>query len=81
MLMVKHITYMQIIGLDFSFPCTTVILFSIGLNNCKLHRIEGKKIDNIHNSIICDLHNYIFIQLSNKVVIKYIFLYMSVFYF
>ena len=29
-LMVTYVTYMQIIGIDFSFPCTTVILFSIG---------------------------------------------------
>ena len=27
---------MQIICIDFSFPCTTVILFSIGLTKCKL---------------------------------------------
>ena len=35
-LMVTYVTYMQIIGIDFSFPCTTVILFSIGLTTCKL---------------------------------------------
>ena len=35
-LMVTYVTFMQIIGIDFSFPCTTVILFSIGLTKCKL---------------------------------------------
>ena len=35
-LMVTYVTFMQIIGVDFSFPCNTVILFSIGLAKCKL---------------------------------------------
>ena len=35
--MVTHITNMQIIGLDFCFPCNTVILFSIGMTKCKLY--------------------------------------------
>ena len=35
-LMVTYVTYIQIIGIDFSFPCTTVFLFSIGLTKCKL---------------------------------------------
>ena len=47
MLMVTYITYMQIIGLDFSFPFITVVLLSIGLNNCKLYRTEGQTIKNI----------------------------------
>ena len=34
-LMVTYVTYMLIIGIDFSFPCSTVILFSIGLTKCK----------------------------------------------
>ena len=42
-LMVTYVAYMQIIGIDFSFPCTTVFLFSIGLTKCKLYRIELKE--------------------------------------
>ena len=48
--MVTYMTYVQIIDLDLGFPCTSVILFSIGLKttSCNLYRIESHIIENIY---------------------------------
>ena len=64
-LMVTYVTYMQIIGIDFSFPCTTVILFSIGLTKCKLltaNYIELNK-KKINKNLPFELKTFVLVRL------------------
>ena len=64
-LMVTYVTYMQIIGINFSFPCTTVILFSIGLTKCKLltaNYIEVNK-KKINKKMPFELKTFVLVRL------------------
>ena len=64
-LMATYVTYMQIIGIDFSFPCTTVISFSIGLTKCKLltaNYIELNK-KKINKKLPFELKTFVLVRL------------------
>ena len=64
-LMVTYVTYMKIIGINFSFPCTTVILFSIGLTKCKLltaNYIEVNK-KKINQKMYFELKTFVLVRL------------------
>ena len=64
-LMVTYVTYMQIIGIGFIFPCTTVILVSIGLTKLKLltaNYIELNK-KKINKTLAFELKTFVLVGL------------------